>query len=267
MRDTTRPVPFLPSARAVFGLSLEGMLWSRRSLVMGLLLAIPVLIAIVFRLVLAAHLPAEITGLHLYGYLVALFWVHNALPLAALFYASALIADEVEGRTLTYLLTRPVQRRAILAGKFAAYVVTSLCLALPAAVVTFFVLALSKGVSLAAAVPDLFRDLGVLALTLVVYGALFALMGVLMKRPLIPGLLFLYVWELIVHLPGYVPRFTITGWLRSLITHRPAGRGFSALFGQVLPAGLSLMVLAGLTVAFLWLAIRIFSHREYVLDQ
>ena len=267
MRDTSRPVPFLPSARAVFGLSLEGMLWSRRSLVLGLLLGIPVLLAIAYRLVLAAHLPAEITGSDLYGYLVALFWVRNALPLAALFYATALIADEVEGKTLTYLLTRPVQRRAILAGKFAAYVVTTLCLALPAAVVTFFVLATSKGANVAASVPDLLRDLGVVSLTLVVYGALFALMGVLMKRPLIPGLLFLYVWELIANLPGYMPRFTVTAWLRSLVTHRPAGRGMSELFWQVRPADLSMMVLTGLTAAFLFLAIRIFSRREYVLDQ
>ena len=267
MRDTSRAVPFLPSARAVFGLSLEGMLWSRRSLVLGILLALPLLIAIVYRVLLAARLPAEITGLHLYGYLVALFWVRNALPLAALFYATALIADEVEGRTLTYLLTRPVQRKAILAGKFAAYLVTTLCLALPAAVLTFFVLATSKGVSVAAAVPDLFRDLGVLSLTLLVYGALFALMGVLLKRPLIPGLLFLFVWELMANLPGYMPRFTITAWLRSLVRHRPAGGGLSEIFGQVLPADLSLAVLMGLTAVFLWLAIRIFSRREYVLDQ
>lgn len=267
MRDTSRPVPFLPSARAVFGLSLEGMLWSRRSLVLGLFLCIPVLIAIVYRVVLAARMPAEITGFHLYGYLVALFWVRNALPLAALFYATALIADEVEGKTLTYLLTRPIERRAILAGKFGAYLVTTLTLALPAAVLTFFILATSKGVSLGASVPDLFRDLGVLALTLLVYGALFALMGVLMKRPLIPGLLFLFVWELVANLPGYMPRFTVTAWLRSLVTHRPAGRGMSEIFGQVLPTGLSLGVLAGMTVVFLCLALWIFSRREYVLDQ
>ena len=267
MRDTSRPVPFLPSARAVFDLSLEGMLWSRRSLVLGLFLAVPVLIAIVYRVVLVAHLPAEITGLHLYGYLIALFWVRNALPLAALFYATALIADEVEGKTLTYLLTRPIQRGAILAGKFGAYLVTTLCLALPAAVATFFVLATTGGGSVAASVPDLFRDLGVLALTLLVYGALFTLMGVLMKRPLIPGLLFLFLWELIANLPGYMPRFTVTAWLRSLVTHRPAGRGISEIFGQVLPAGLSLVVLTVMTVSFLALALWIFSRREYVLDQ
>ena len=48
------------------------------------------------------------------------------LPLAALFYATSLVADEVEGRTLTYLLTRPITRASILAGKFAAYLATTL---------------------------------------------------------------------------------------------------------------------------------------------
>ena len=52
----------------------------------------------------------------------------------------SLIADEVEGKTLTYLLTRPLRRPSILAGKFAAYLVTTLALALPAVVVTFFLL-------------------------------------------------------------------------------------------------------------------------------
>ena len=89
----------------------------------------------------------------------------------------------------------------------------------------------------------------------------------LLKRPLIPGLLFLFVWELIANLPGYMPRFTVTAWLRSLVRHRPAGGGLSEIFGQVLPADLSLAVLVGLTAVFLWLAIRIFSRREYVLDQ
>ena len=47
---------------------------------------------------------------------------------------------------------------------------------------TFFLLATVGGRrALGRAVPDLFRDLGVLALTLLVYGALFTLMGVLLR--------------------------------------------------------------------------------------
>jgi ABC-2 type transport system permease protein len=134
-------------------------------------------------------------------------------------------------------------------------------------VLTFFILAPTEGSTLAGSVPDLFRDLGVLALTLLVYGALFTLFGVMLRWPLILGLLFLFFWELIANLPGYMPRFTVTAWLRSLIVHRPMGRGLSEVFGQVLPAGLSLAVVCGLTAVFLGLAVWIFSRREYVLDQ
>ena len=45
----------------------------------------------------------------------------------------------------TYLVTRPVTRPAIFAGKFAAYLVTTLCLALPACVLTFFLLLSTRG--------------------------------------------------------------------------------------------------------------------------
>src|SRR5213593_129960 len=122
MRDTSRPVPFARASRAVFDLALEGMVWSRRSLLMAVLLGLPIVFAVVYRAVLAAHLPPRLTPFDLYGAIV-------------LFYATALVADEVEGKTLTYLLTRPIRREAILTGKFAAYVATTLSLALPAVVV------------------------------------------------------------------------------------------------------------------------------------
>jgi len=268
MRDTAQPLPFFPAARGIFTLSLDAMIWSRRSLMMAVLLGLPVLFALVYRLVLAARLPQHLSGFDLYGVVITFYYVRNVLPLAALFYATALIADEVEGKTLTYLLTRPVRRSAILAGKYAAYLVTTLALSLPAAVLTFFLLATARGWSgIGAAVPDLFRDLGVMALALAVYGAFFTLLGVSLRRPVIPGLLFLFVWELAANLPGYLPRGTITAWLRSLVRHRPAQEGVSEIFGQVLPAALSLEVLAGMLIAFLAGALWIFSTREYVMEQ
>ena len=49
MRDTSQPLPFLRAARAVFDLSLESMIWSRRSLLMALLVGLPVLLAVAYR--------------------------------------------------------------------------------------------------------------------------------------------------------------------------------------------------------------------------
>ena len=44
--------------------------------------------------------------------LVAVYYMRNVLPLVALFYATSLVADEVDGKTITYLLTRPITRPA-----------------------------------------------------------------------------------------------------------------------------------------------------------
>ena len=55
MRDTSRPLPFAAAARAVFDLSLEGMIWTRRSLLMALLVAAPVAFAILYRVVLVSR--------------------------------------------------------------------------------------------------------------------------------------------------------------------------------------------------------------------
>ena len=268
MRDEARPLPFAAAARGVFDLALDGMVFSRRSLLMGLLVAAPVAFAVLYRFLAATHGRPPLGPQDLYALMVAVYWIRNVLPLAALFYATALIADEVENRTLTYLLTRPLTRASIIAGKFAAYVATTFTLALPAAVLTFFALMTAPDApALGPAAGDLLRDLGVMLLTLVAYGAFFALLGVLLKRPVIPGLLFLYGWELLANVPGYMPRLTLTAWLRSLLPYRPAEEGLSGLFQQVLPVGQGLVVLVAASLLFLGAAIWIFSHREYVLDQ
>ena len=78
---------------------------------MAVLLGLPVVFALCL-----PHRPGReaaagaIGGYDLYGVVIAFYYVRNVLPLVALFYATALIADEVEGKTLTYLLTRPIRR-------------------------------------------------------------------------------------------------------------------------------------------------------------
>lgn len=264
MSDVSRPVPFLRAARASFELALEGMLWSRRSLMSGLLLALPVAFGLLFR-----TRSGPVSGLEMYGLVVVFYYIGNCLPLVALLYASSLVAEEVEGRTITYLLSRPVTRAALLAGKFAAYLVATLTLSLPPLVVSYFLfLTVGGTASVRATLPDLLVDVAVCALALLSYGALFTLLGVVLKRPALPGLLFVYVWEFVYRLPGDVPRATLTAYLRSLVRHRPAEEdtlGF--LFTQVQPVWLSLTATLGATLLLGAAAALVFSKREYVLEQ
>jgi ABC-2 type transport system permease protein len=267
LRDMERPLPLLDASRRIFDLALEGMIWSRRSLLMAILLGLPALFALLYRVVTVSKGSPPISADDLYGQLVALYWIRNVVPLAALFYATSLVADEVDGKTITYLLTRPIPRASILAGKFAAYLATTLALSLPATVLTFFILATASGSEgIGPRVGDLLRDLGVVALALAAYGALFTLLGVVLRRPVIPGLLFLFVWEFTANLPGYAPRLTLTAYLRSLIRHRIADEGIFGMPVEILPAPLSLAVLGLSSIVFLGAALWIFSTREYVLE-
>lgn len=265
-RVVTRPVSFVAAARDVFGLTFEGMLWSRRSALTAVLLALPVALSLLGRLPVHGR-AGRLTGFDLYATLVAVFYVRNLVPLAALFYGSALIADEIEGKTLTYLLTRPIQRSAILAGKFLAYLATTLALTLPGIVVSFFILAPGDPAGLAVRVAELFRDLGTTTLGLLAYGALFTVLGVLARGPVIGGLLFLFGWELLAYLPGYAPRLTITAYLRSLLSYPVARQGVFGLSTPTLPAWECVASLVAVSILLFAAAVALFSRREYVMEQ
>lgn len=257
--------PTWPGARDVFAISIERMLPRPRSFWVFLLLALPVLLAVLLRIYPPKGLP--LTGFELYGIVVALFFVRNLLPLVALLFGSALISDAVDSKTLTYFLTRPVSRLSIFLGEFMAYLVTVLTLTVPCVVLTYLVLCVGTPQGAGFGAADLVRDLGACALTLFTYGAVFALLGVSLKRPLIPGLLFLFVWEgFVANFPGDAPNYTLSAYARSLIRHRPSEEGLAELFSKFFGVGESVLTIGIVGVVALVLAVWIFSRREYVIS-
>lgn len=267
MRDTSRAVPALRAAKASFSSSMDAFVSNRRNLVAALLLGLPVVFALVYRLA-AARWGTTGGGMDVYGQIVALYLVRNAVPLAALFLASSLVADEVEGKTITFLLTRPVPRGAIYVGKLGACFVGASAVALPAVTMAFFLLASREGwAGLGTNALGMFRDLGVVLLGLMVYEAFFALIGTLLRRPVVPGLVFLFAWESLANVPGWLPRLTISAWLRSLVPYTVPVEGLEALFARTLPVGASIAVLLFLTALFTLLGAIAFGRREYVLGQ
>ena len=118
----------------------------------------------------------------------------------------------------------------------------------------------------------LVRDLGALALGLAVYGAVFALIGAVVRRPLVIGLVFAFGWEpLALVLPGYLRRATIAYYLQALVPHAPPADGPAAmlqsLFADTPPVGVALFGLLFALAVSLVLAVRAVSRREYVLEQ
>ena len=280
-----RPAPspvkmsLLASAGRVFELSLGQMLWSRRSVFLALLLGGPVVLAAAIRIVTATT-PfwqlsingARVSGPALFGMMIWLLYIRFIIPVLGVFYGTALIADEVEDKTVTYLFTRPLRRGSVLVGKFLAYLVCTTMLVLPSVVIVYFLIVPLGGGSIGQGFPTLLTDLGMLMVGLVGYGAVFAWVGARLRRPLVVGLVFAFGWEPAVLLfPGYLKRLSVGYYLQALVPHAmPQDSAVSMLmqlFREVPAVGSSLAWLAAISALALWAAARAVERREYVLEQ
>jgi hypothetical protein len=122
------------------------------------------------------------------------------------------------------------------------------------------------------AFPDLVTDLALLAVGLAVYGALFALVGATLKRPLLFGLGFVFGWETVVlAIPGYLKRFSVAYYVQGLVPHTmPSDSAVSLIQGmmrEIPTISQCLFWMTAIELACLWLAARAVTKREYVLEQ
>jgi hypothetical protein len=123
------------------------------------------------------------------GLLVVLF--SFVLPFAALFLGVSVLGDEIEGRTITYLYTRPVARQAAylarLFGSLAGF-------AVPLAVSTWF--AMRPMVAQFDLGPREVRGtIACVTIGLFVYGAIFAVLRALFKHALFVGFILAFLVE------------------------------------------------------------------------
>jgi ABC-2 type transport system permease protein len=274
MAKTMSPVA---GAGRIFDVSLGELIWSRRTIFMALVVGAPVVVAIVVRIVQASGIaPLRVNGVRVdavsvFGMIIWVLFLRFIIPVLGVFYGTSLIADEVEDKTITYLFTRPLRRGAVLLGKYLAYLACTTLVVLPSVMIVYFMLVPFSDV--ARSFPALLKDLGLLAVGIAAYGALFTLVGAWLKRPLVVGLVFVFGWEQFAMLmPGYLRRFTVAHYLQALVPHAmPADESVSSLLQSVFSEAPSALVSVGvlllITVGSLALAMRIVERREYVLEQ
>src|SRR3954447_13183842 len=236
---TRRAPSFMTAAVRVFELSLSEMLWSRRTIFMALVLSAPVILALVSRIVQAMGVaPLRVNGVRvggagIFGMMIWVMFVRFTIPMLGVFYGTSLIADEVDDKTLTYLFTRPIQRGAVLVGKYLAYLVCTVLVVLPSIMIVYFLVV--PVAEIGGSFHLLLMDLGIMALGLAAYGALFALVGTVLKRPLVVGLVFAFGWEqLAMLMPGYLRRFTLAYYLQSLVPHTMPSDGVVSLLQAIM---------------------------------
>jgi hypothetical protein len=136
------------------------------------------------------------------------------LPLLALAYAGGAIDTEREGRTLLWLLTRPLPRWAVYLAKLLA--VLPWCVG--SCLLAFGVLCLAGG--------PLGRHTAAVYWPVVVaaavgFGCLFHMVGAVFRYPTVIGLVYYFFYEtLVANLPGSLKQATLNYYVRSLFYAR-----------------------------------------------
>ncbi len=188
-----------------------------RRLIIGLLVMfLPAFVGLAWRLLTPG---GEFSPDNAYDSIVPSLIFSFSLAILSVVYGTGVVSDELEQRTIVYLLTRPLPRWRILLSRFLANLIVIMAITVGSVVL----------LALAVYGPKAFADAGVgldiraLLIGACAYGALFLFLGTTMPRPLITGLLFVFGWETWVpKLPGAFARISVMTYLRVLSSREAA---------------------------------------------
>jgi ABC-2 type transport system permease protein len=269
-------VPFQTVFQLVFVASVKELIRRRRLVFIGLAGLLPLLFVAVWRAWGAE--PNDILYLDagsLLTNLVSSLYLGVLVYLVGIAFGVPTVHDEVEGRTLTYLLTRPISRIAVYAGRLAAVqLLAGVLLALSLVACFLFAVAGNEGVLTFDLIKAYVNHVWVILLATVIMVGLFAVIGTVFRRPLVWSFLYAFAWEGIVSkVPGRLQTWTLDFHLRNLLLREDDVQaslldGLKALLIEEveISAWASLGILIVALVGFSLLGGWIFSRREYVIQ-
>jgi ABC-2 type transport system permease protein len=168
--------------RALATVTVRGLLGRRRTLLIGLLAALPVLVAVLIRVGGGRPDAAAVLDTLV---------IRTVLPLVALVLGTAALGSEIDDGTLIFQLLKPVARWRIALAKTAVAVGLTVLLVVPPMLVTGLLLGGTGAASLGVAAGFAMAALaGATA-----YAVAFTALGLVTSRALIVGLGYTLIWE------------------------------------------------------------------------
>ena len=248
----------------LFRAALRDLSRPKRLMAAGFVCIVPPLLVLLVRIARPASGMAPLR----YNFAATFLGFGFVLPILAAVFATGAIRDEVEQRTIAYLLTRPIARWRILWPRFASAVLAvamgmAICLVL---------CAVSAWGPVGVSTAPLVRDLEIAAVGAGVYCAVFLMLAAIINRALLVGLLFAFGWESWVpNMPGSFQRMSIATYLRVLAPHSlPEAetmdvlRMLNALAPQTISQATAWSTVICVTALALAVAFAAFSMREYL---
>ncbi len=237
---------------------------SQKLKVFFLLSLLPVALAIVVRMTFMRR-SSEVMSV--FQEILMVYFLQFLIIILTLFYGTSVCSEEIEGKTLPYLTTRPLTKSGIIIGKFAAYTALSAVMVIVSLVASYLIMSFQR-LGEAATYGALLRYTGVLILGLMAYTAMFTFLGTFLKKSILIGLVFGFGWETAIqYFPGSTQRFSVVHYLKSLLPYFSKGK-FSLLMFRLEPTSpvLAVLVLLLITSGFLGLACLFFSLKEYMFE-
>lgn len=225
-------------------------------------------------LTLPDELWYEVEGQAAFVRIAQLLYINALCPLLALFFGCMLVGEDIESETFPYVLTRPVPRSAWVLGKFLAYLVGVNAMLIGSLAAVYLGCTFLSQFSISAESIRLFADhAGVMALALAAYGAVALLLGALVNRPMIWGLILFFLWQRIaLALPGKVDLLTIDKYVSILLPGTQTVTSLRSFLKQVaniqkidvvVQPWMALTILLAIAVVFVALSARAVQRREY----
>lgn len=211
----TRGVSLIAALWALYGLTLRQHLHGKRWLITAALFLLPACLALVVRTT-APNSPPFVGE-----FVLAFLFIPQALlPLVALIYASGVIRDEQEEQTITYLLVRPIPKWAIYLVKLLATMTTTVILTIVFTLLTYAAIFVGSGEPVAVVAERCLKAAAIHSLAVVAYCSLFGLLGLVMKRILVAGIVYTAIVEgLLSNLPFGIRLATVIYYTR-IIAYR-----------------------------------------------
>ncbi len=209
---------------------------------------------------------AHITSTDRYVNVVNLV-VFRLLPLASAIYTTMVVSQEIEQKTIVYLLTRPVERWKLLVGRWLATVAAVLVISVIGMVATILGSGGFGNVHI-----SFFRDLLALFLGAAAYGSLFLFITLIFNRALIICVLFAFGWESSVpNLSTGLQKLSILAHMQAIADHpeTEGGKKFleaiSGVLGQNnMSASASAFALLVFSIVMIGLSAYWFTTNEYI---
>jgi ABC-type transport system involved in multi-copper enzyme maturation permease subunit len=256
--------------KEIFGFFFKQELKTKRVKVFFILSLLPVLIMLIPKINEMGGGDVDVTAAKVFSRIMLVIYIQLLMPILALLFGSSVVNEEVSNKTLVFLTTSPIPKPSIIFGKFVAFAAICSVIINAGLILCFLVVNIDRMGDMLF-VDEFLKTMGVGILALLMYMALFTLLGTIMKKAgIVLGLLFIFGWESVVqYFPGVTQKFTVMHWVKSLLPTVSTGeQSMLQIFLQRLEpstTGEALTVITVFVLVTLSLAAYVFKNKEYIM--